>query len=296
VGGVHGAATLAAILLLLAGAPLAGAPVTAAACLAILLLGLPHGALDIELLKREHALSSRRVLAVLALYIGLAGGMAALWRADPSAALLAFVLVSVLHFSEDWREAGAGLPALGLGAAVLAGPTLRHHAEVAEIFALIASQDRARVVADLLLLIAPVSLALAAVGAVLLHCAGRRATAIGAAWALAGAVLLPPAVSFVLFFGLLHSPHHFKEGLAALSWGRFGQWSRIVLPLTAAAGGIAALTPALLPEADMNTQLLRASFVTLSLLVVPHMAVPLVLSALRRAAERSRPTVAPSHP
>jgi len=272
---------LVALLLGLAGAPLSGAPVTALACAAILCLGLPHGALDIELVKREHALANGRVAAVFALYLTLAGLMALVWRADPAAALLSFVLISILHFSEDWREAGAGLPALGLGAAVLAAPTLRHHAEVAHLFALISGDDAARVAADLLLLIAPVSLVLGAVGAAMLWRAGRAALAIGAVWTLVGAVWLPPALGFALFFGLLHSPRHFGDSLSALSWRRFGQWGRIVLPLTAAAGGVAALTAWLLPALDPQTQVLRAGFVTLSLLVVPHMAVPLILSALR---------------
>jgi hypothetical protein len=51
-----------------------------------------------------------------------------------------------------------------------------------------------------------VSLILGAVGVALLHQAGRAKLAVGAAWALIGAVFLPPAVGFALFFGLLHSP------------------------------------------------------------------------------------------
>jgi Brp/Blh family beta-carotene 15,15'-monooxygenase len=172
---------------------------------------------------------------------------------------------------------------------VLAAPTLRHHAEVAEIFALIAGQSEARVVADLLLLIAPVSLILGAVGVALLHQAGRAKLAVGAAWALIGAVFLPPAVGFALFFGLLHSPRHFGESLAVLSWRRPRQWSRVVIPLTAAAAGLAGATAWLLPAPDLQTQLLRASFVTLSLLVVPHMAVPMILQGLRRARPHALP-------
>ena len=67
----------------LAGASLGGSAVSAGACLAMLVLGLPHGSLDLELIRsrRRHG-GMGDVLAVLTLYLGCAAAMVAVWRSS----------------------------------------------------------------------------------------------------------------------------------------------------------------------------------------------------------------------
>jgi hypothetical protein len=90
-----------------AGVPLAAPIATTGACLAILLFGLPHGTLDLEILKTQHRSGPRRMAGVLLLYIGLAVVMYLLWKAAPIAALATFLVTAAVHFSEDWDDAGS---------------------------------------------------------------------------------------------------------------------------------------------------------------------------------------------
>lgn len=262
---VHTAITGLTLAAAAAGFKLDGAGVTLLCCGAILLLGLPHGALDMLGLLR----SPRRVRAV-GFYLALAGATAALWWAIPGAALLLFFAMAIGHFSEDWP--GPGLIANGSALALLAAPVVLHRGVIDALFAVIVD-GAIPPLAVALLLLAPVAIAAGLTSCALLWNAGRPVRAVSSAAALAGALWLPPLVGFALAFGLFHSPRQFArgvEGIAARQWRKpVAAASLASLLLVALIAGTGA--------PDFSAGMLRGTFIVLSVLTVPHMLMPLIL-------------------
>lgn len=258
---------------------------TALTCAALLAFGLPHGSLDLALLRRAGHAGIARVGAVGLLYLGCAATMYAVWIAAPAAALAIFLVIACVHFAEDWLQNVPPFFAMALAAAVLTGPTLAQRDALVPIFAHLAGDDGATLITDIGMLLAPIALIAAGLGVIILARAGHHARAFEAGVIIAVMVALPPVIGFALFFCLSHSPLQFAKAKADLAdTGTRVRRSEIVL-LTLAAVGIAAAIYVAWGGTSLADGVVYASFVTLSILTVPHMAVPWLLQAgLRRAA------------
>ena len=260
------------------GMSLIGSTSTMVACAAILLFGLPHGALDLEIIKRERGTGWLGMGALLLLYLGLASAMAAVWHLAPVAALAIFLIVAVVHFAEDWQELRSPFLAQGMAIALLTAPTFLHLAELERLFAALSGRSDAAIVANFMMLLAPVSMAVAGVSLWTSWQAGFGNQAIAGALLLVGMVMLPPVIGFALFFCLYHSPRHLEAAFFRAGSSQTSLW--IVPVVTLAALGIAVVLFAGEVRADLPAQLVAASFMTLSVLTVPHMIVPAVVDAL----------------
>lgn len=260
-----------------------GPAVITATCAALLLGGLPHGALDLAVLRRD---ASHRFAPVIGLYLGLAAMMFASWQAAPTLALALFLAMAIIHFAEDWSIAEHPFFAMGIAVAILSAPALFHHAAVSGLFVLLAGEPAAATLADALLLVAPGALACASLAILLLWRGGHRATAVDASSALAAMALLPPLIGFAIYFCLVHSPRHFRAELKRLAPATGVKRSTIVATL----GGLAIVLVALqfVPIADPSSRMVAASFMTLSILTLPHMAVPLIVRRLPLSAPPRR--------
>ena len=280
-------------LAMIAGVPLAGAAATSVACLSLLVFGLPHGTLDLELIKARSRGPWTGLAGLLVLYLGCAALMLALWQVAPVLALGAFIVTATVHFSEDWDGTGARFLELGVALGLLCAPTLIHRDAMARIFVGLTGQAQGSMIADLMFLVMPVALVVALVAVAALWSSGRRSRAIAATLSLASMVLPPPIVGFALYFCLFHSPRHFRESLSALDWSGFARWGWVVVPLTGAAGLIALSLFGMEIRPALPERIMAASFMTLSILTVPHMLVPLLVEALaRRGMSRATPDAA----
>lgn len=277
---------IALVAAMVAGLRLDGPAATVIAAAAMLLFGLPHGTFDLELIRRDRSARGVGLSTLLALYLGCALAMYLLWQARPVAALLFFLAIAVAHFAEDWADTGSGLFSHGIAAATLTAPVVLHRTATATIFEAVAGSADAAMVVELLVLVAPVALLLALLGVGSLLIDGHRERAVAAAATLAAMILLPPITGFALFFCMFHSPRHFAAALRSLAWQQPAQWLPVVAPLTFAASGIAALIYGFGSPIDLPARLAASAFVALSVLTVPHMAVPLMVAALSRQAGR----------
>lgn len=267
------AVTGVAILLQVLGNGLDSAVVTPVACALLLVFGLPHGTLDLELLRRRDAGGPGQGTLLVAYGI-CAAAMFAVWLLAPLLALALFLAAAIEHFAGDWRDMGSRFIAYGTAVALVATPALLHRAELSSIFAALTGTTSASYLADLLLIVMPVAGGIAVAGIGLLWQRGHRQRAIGLAAALLGEALLPPVVGFALFFCLVHSPYQLRESLRQLQRPTQDAWLRIILPLTFVAVTLAALIGASALRVSLDAAALRASFVTLSVLTLPHMLVP----------------------
>jgi Brp/Blh family beta-carotene 15,15'-monooxygenase len=289
-----GLASLGLLACRLAGLSLESPAVVAALAVAILAAGLPHGSLDLARFG-DQALGARGRRALLGLYLLTGAAMGACWAIAPAVALAGFLVLSAFHFGEDWE--GVPAPArIVCGWAPMAVASLFHHGAVTAIFIDLAGAQVGRVCSDLLLMTAPVAglVALAAFAGLALR--GRRRDALRGGLVLLTLAVLPPVAGFASYFCLCHSPRQLLAAISEVPGARL-RWMRAAVPISLLAYGLAVViwsawslrlgrTPRLALAA-----LLPASFVTLSVLTLPHMAAPLLH---RLAALRDRPWPTPS--
>jgi Brp/Blh family beta-carotene 15,15'-monooxygenase len=256
---------------LLGGGGLGQASVLALAA-ASLVLGLPHGALDLWVAARSGRFGQggrftrRGFVRFHVAYLALAGLVVASFVLLPALSLACFLVLSCWHFADDWRRLPPGIR-FGCGGLIVLAPTLFHPREVASIFEAITGI----VVEVPVILPYPfllVSLWLIA-GAVVGAAAMDRRAGLEVAAVVLLAFVLPPLVFFAAYFALLHGPRHMLRH-GGLIGGR-----RARLVLTAYTGAALALVVALgtlvaSQEASLTDDALRALFVGLAALTVPH--------------------------
>lgn len=236
----------------------------------VAVLGVPHGALDVDMARALWPLERRAARLAFGLgYLAVAAGVLGFWLVAPGAALAAFLAYSAAHFAGDWRDDLSSPARLAAGAAVIALPAAAHESEVAWLFAALAPPDAANLCAAVLHAAAP-PLAVVAVAAAAL--ARRPGVVVELVALTALALVAPPLITFVVYFCGLHSPRHFVETIARLGFG----WSRGVaaaLPLSVMTLVLAAAGAAVLARLDTAPEVvaLKTVFVGLAALAVPHM-------------------------
>ncbi len=244
---------------------------------AVVLTGLPHGALDPWAAWRAGLWRTRSGFAAFhVVYIAIAAVVLLMWQLAPGPSLALFLAFSAWHFGGDWRDALNGWMRASVGAALLSLPALAAPAEVSAIFTVLAGHDGG-VLAGWLAIAAPWFAAAAAASALVALLRSPLA-AVEIAVVAALAFLLPPVVFFLVYFCALHSPRHLR--LAAQSAGprRRRQMTAVAVAYTAltvvaaavaspwiSAGSTAAVT--------LDAQLIRLLFMGLAALTLPHMIV-----------------------
>lgn len=181
--------------------------------LAIVLLGIPHGALD--------TLYAGRVFGVRRLWQWLLFSVAylvpvvavlLLWPEWPFFFLTLFLVVSMAHFAGDPEQGCPVWLRMLYGGAPVVLPSLLHGSEVEILLGSLVTADIATDVRTVLSFLAWPWLAAFALGALAYGRQHRQASmemvAVGALCSLA-----PPLVSFTLFFCCMHSARHILRSL-----------------------------------------------------------------------------------
>ncbi len=203
-------AWLAAIPLALS-ATLPPGPRTLAALAAVVVLGVPHGALDGELARTVlRPRLGRFWFPVFALpYLLLSAGVLLAWRALPLVTLAGFLLLSVLHFGAEDAPEGDIPERLARGGLPVALPVLLWPAATARLLGTVAGVPLEApppwLLAAALAWLLPAAL-------VLLRASARPAASPGnlvePAVLLLAFVALPPVTAFATYFVCAHAPRH----------------------------------------------------------------------------------------
>lgn len=258
---------------------LAGIPLpTLVALAAVVIIGLPHGALDGAI--AIHLGMSRNLLSLtrfLVLYIAAAAAVVGAWMMAPVACLLVFLVISMLHFGMGDVRAGNGwqgmLEALAHGGLVVAGISQMHRDEVDVIFGYLVDGTTLLVWQGLEII--SIFVAVALLFCVVQGVINRRWRGGLAELVIMGAIFAftPPLVGFAIYFCLVHTPRHVRSILSSVSSGvsRRLMVSQAVLFTVASwvAGGLAFWL--LLGAETAEAALMRVVFIGLAALTVPHM-------------------------
>jgi beta-carotene 15,15'-dioxygenase len=246
----------------------------------ILFAGIPHGALDIEVAMKRFGKSSRRDKSVITLfYLGGAALMAVFWWMSPPVALVIFLAISVIHFGGDWNGRVDPFLAAMIGWAIISMPALFHMNEVNVLFGLLTDEQDNGAIAALLACTAVPAFLGSLVFTWLAVMRGDTHVALNVFTCLVSAIFLPPLIGFALYFCLLHSPRHMVE-----AFSQSGPLSPITKVMTCAAVtalsfGLGALLYNGLGASATEGGVVRAGFMLLSILTVPHFALELMMDA-----------------
>ena len=175
----------------------------------IVVLGVPHGALDGEAARTAlRPRFGRAWFPVFSIpYLGLSALVLLAWRWAPGFTLAAFLAASVWHFGTEDAEDGDGLEVTVRGGLPIAVPTLAHPEATAALFQTVAVAPLPQL-PDWLWAAAMAWLALAIAWAG--HAALRRRGRLLAVPGLLAAmfVALPPLTAFAIYFVGVHAPAH----------------------------------------------------------------------------------------
>lgn len=245
-------------------------------------LGLPHGALDPLIARRAGLWRTPLGFAGFnAVYILVVVGVVLLWLVAPVLSLVAFLLVSALHFGSDWNaDRSVGLRFLA-GFGLLTVPALSHPDQVSAIYVVL-SGDGGAVVAGVQEWLGPIAVAGLLIAA-LVALRHRPSESVEIVLATMLALATEPLVFFVLYFCALHSFRHLKGGFRDERGG--GRRTALVVlvytvvPLLTVGVFLVVFGPGGVP----SEQILQLVFIGLAGLTVPHMMVVTYENRQRRA-------------
>jgi len=261
---------------------------TLLALAAVVIIGLPHGALDGAI--AIYLGYSKRVMLLLRfifLYVVAAALVVAAWMMAPAVCLLIFLVISMLHFGLGDSRPAAGweglLEAVAHGGLVVVGISLIHRDEVDVIFGYLVGGPTQMVWhgLEILAIIVSIALAFCVIKGVI-----NRGWRAGLAEIVLLAVLLvftPPMVGFAVYFCLIHTWRHVRtilSGLASTMSGRMVFAQAALFTIASWLAGAIAFW-ALASPSSAESALMRVVFIGLAALTVPHMI--LVDGLLRNA-------------
>ena len=238
----------------------------------IVLLGIPHGALDTIFARKLYGIKTLGGWLRFALiYLLLGASVVGFFMLAPSGFLIGFLLISMLHFSGDPAAGTPWFARAMYGGAIIVLPTLLYAGEITRLFALLVGIDAATLVTPFLRLLAwpwLISFVLAAIQR--LPKDWLTALEMGAVALLA--VLAPPLISFTVFFCAMHSARHILRTINYSGNSSLGLiLGAMSLPML---GVLLASATAwhFLGGMPMNGAIIQLVFVGLAALTVPHMA------------------------
>lgn len=253
---------------------------------AILLIGVPHGGLDGAVARRVGWPSGMLPWVLFhIIYLLLAASVAGLWWLYPLPSLIFFLGISALHFgSSDIRHISspssrdAWLPLIAHGGLVVIGIPVLQSADVEPLFAvLVGAENSLWLLNQIDQLRLPWAASLFAYLIYSVYQPRWRQSLFSLAVLIVLAYLLPPLVSFALYFCLWHSRSYMQRIWRAIASEERGRSARetlvysllayaaagvyFVLQTNGASASVTAISPALL----------QLTFIGLAALTVPHM-------------------------
>jgi len=238
----------------------------------IVVLGVPHGALDTVFARELYGVSTPMAwLRFSLIYLLMVVAVVALWYVAPLLFLIGFLGISIAHFSGDPDGEVPWLVRIIYGGAIIFIPLIRHASEIADLFSLLVGARASQLLMPWMVYLAvPWLLSLAAVILYLLWKQSHLSFEFMCLAILA--YFVSPLISFTVFFCAMHSARHIirTANYAKQSTPKL-LWVATLLPMI----GVVILSAAawiLLKDRSLDGRVVQIIFVGLAALTVPHMA------------------------
>jgi Brp/Blh family beta-carotene 15,15'-monooxygenase len=249
------------------------------AAVAIVLAGIPHGTLDVEIAAAHFGQKGvTGKIKIIGGYLFCAAFMVLLWILLPELALISFLIISIVHFSRDWRDGVDPFLAMMVGWALVALPALASPDDVAMIFAALTGSNNGAMIAALL---GAASVPAALGSLVFAYWAFRhddKQSAFEVLSCIVAAFFLPPLVAFAIFFCGLHSPRHMADALRETGDLSPLKKTAIICAVFALSLGLGVLMFLYQGDVPADMGIIRTAFILISTLTVPHFILEHILS------------------
>ncbi len=237
----------------------------------ILLLGVPHGAMDPVFAAQLYGVRSAGGWLVFGVCYSIVAGLVVLfWLAAPTPFLLIFLVVSAVHFSGDLDPKVPMLTKGLYGGAIIVLPALFHAAEIESLFTMLMGSSSAHRMTRCLQWLAWPWLAGVTLAAITL---GRRMPRPALELATLGCLSLaaPPLYAFTVFFCLMHGARHILRTVAYAGDTPARRLIAVnVLPMILVSAAVL-LVATHVARQPFDATIVRMIFVGLAALTAPHM-------------------------
>jgi Brp/Blh family beta-carotene 15,15'-monooxygenase len=255
--------------------------------LAVVIFGLPHGALDLALVQGASRGSRTALIGAAALYLMASSLVLMVWMSAPVAALLGFLAIAVIHFglgdTEDLHGPQRAVEVIARGGFAGIAPLVFHLQTTRDLFALLVGPAATpQLDAALAVMTTPVTwlwiacLVIALAWRTIQRAPGWMSAVMELLLTTAIFAVFHPLAAFLLYFCFVHSVRHIADLGAARfpdSAARARRWLLLEsLPFTAvtvALGVVAWFVFA--GSVTFDEAMMRLVFWGLSALTVPHM-------------------------
>jgi Brp/Blh family beta-carotene 15,15'-monooxygenase len=255
--------------------------------IAVVVFGLPHGALDLALVQGVSRGSWTALTGAVAVYLVVSGAVLVAWITAPIATLFAFLAIAVIHFgsgdTEDLRGAQRAVEVVARGGFAGIAPLAFHPQTTRDLFALLVGPSSIASLDGALALVAPPAtwlwitcLAVAVIWRVLQRAPGWLLAVAELSLTAALFAVFHPLAAFLLYFCFVHSVRHIADLGAARfpdSVSRARRWLLLEsLPFTATTVMLGAIAWTFFARStDFDAAMMRVIFWGLSALTLPHM-------------------------
>ena len=255
--------------------------------LAVMIFGLPHGALDLALVQGASRGSRTALVGAAVLYLMASGFVLMVWISAPMAALLGFLAIAVIHFglgdTEDLHGPQRAVEIIARGGFVGVAPLVFHPQTTRDLFALLVGPaSTASLDTTLAVMATPVTwlwlacLVVALAWRTIQRAPGWMSAVLELILTAAIFAVCHPLAAFLLYFCFVHSVRHIADLGAARfpdSAPRARRWLLLEsLPFTAATVALAMVAWFVFADSvTFDEAMIRLVFWGLSALTVPHM-------------------------
>ena len=239
---------------------------------AVILAGLPHGALDpLLFIQTNGEINRKKSIRFYLSYVLGATVTFLFWLWQPEISLMLFLVISAWHFADDWCAVLPRSYQLGVGASVIILPIFFQPVEVITLFRYLGVNWSQTAVANVIFI--PGVLACAVMILAVLTSLYRKSWASLEIFSLGAlAFLTPPLIFFSVYFCLLHSPRHILNVIEVL---KPNIRSLLIYGITFTLLSLVIIFAAVESRTAIQSSavLTQAIFIGLFCLTVPHMFV-----------------------
>ncbi len=243
----------------------------------IIFFGLPHGALDTLLAKKNNLYNNfLSFIKFNFIYVLIAIITFLLWFFFPVLSLFTFLLISIFHFSEDWKNKINFLQRVTLAASLISLTVFFHREEVTLIFFSLTKTNRAiylsiffyymnYVIIPMLLLI-------------LFYNIKNNKIVMNIITIALTAFLLNPLIYFLCYFCFFHSIKNFKESKKFLFPKNNSLHKKVIFINLLLTLILSIIIFKIFLTGTIEDKLLKITFIGLASLTVPHMLLKAFIS------------------
>lgn len=236
-------------------------------CFLVAIFGLPHGALDTLEAKQNKMINNIRQFIIFKItYISIASTIFFIWNYISLIMLSSFLLISIWHFSEDWRNNISLFESLVIGTSVVFFPVFFNSQQVLDLYAFLSNSKNLILVVNCQIYITYFLFFLIVL--IILKHFQKINLMLQVFIILISSYFLEPIYYFISYFCFFHSIKNYRESINKI---RLKKANLIIFVNTLTIIILGFFLFIYYLEGELDDRLSNLIFIGLASLTVPHM-------------------------